>query len=52
MLWLPPVRLEVLRVARPELSALLPMDVPPSRNVTFPVAAEGVTVAVKVTLFA
>jgi hypothetical protein len=42
-------RVEVMKVAVPLLTVLLPNRVPPSRNVTVPVAAPGVTVAVRVT---
>ena len=47
--WLPATRAEVLSVACPEFNAALPMLVAPSKNVTVPVAVEGVTVAVNVT---
>ena len=43
------VRVEVLNVATPLASVPVPIDVPLSLNVTVPVAALGVTVAVKVT---
>ncbi|HKF49957.1 MAG TPA: hypothetical protein VKB38_21520 [Terracidiphilus sp.] len=46
----PAVENEVASVAFPELSVPVPSDVDPSRNVTVPVAAEGETVAVSVTL--
>jgi len=39
----------VTKVARPPLSLAVPKAVVPSRNVTVPVAAVGVTVAIKVT---
>jgi hypothetical protein len=45
----PAVRVALLRVAFPLLSAPVPNVVLPSLNVTVPVAAEGVTVAVNVT---
>lgn len=47
---MPAVENEVARVAFPEISGPVPSEVVPSRNVTVPVAAEGVTVAVSVTL--
>jgi hypothetical protein len=47
--WVPTAREEVENVAVPELSVPLPMVVPPSRNVTVPVAVEGDTAAVNVT---
>jgi hypothetical protein len=46
----PAVENEVVRVAFPELSVPVPSVVVPSRNVTVPVAVEGATVAVSVTL--
>src|SRR5579859_6731943 len=49
MVWLPKVNVEIEKAATPPLSAPLPMFVPPSKNVTVPVAVPGVTVAVKVT---
>ena len=49
MAWLPAAKAEVVSVAVPELSAELPMLVAPSKNVTVPVAVEGVTAAVNVT---
>ena len=45
----PAARLEMDSVARPLLRVPLPSEVDPSLNVTVPVAAEGDTVAVKVT---
>ena len=47
--WVAAARVEVLSVAVPLLSVLVPIEVPLSLNVTDPVAAVGVTVAVKVT---
>ena len=47
---MPAVENEVARVAFPELSVPVPSEVVPSRNVTEPVAVEGDTVAVSVTL--
>ena len=47
--WLPAARLEMVKVAFPLLKTELPSVEVPSRNVTFPVAEEGETVAVKVT---
>jgi hypothetical protein len=47
----PAVRLAVNRVARPLLRVPLPSEVEPSKNVTVPVAVEGETVAVKVTVW-
>ena len=47
--WLATVRAAVLRVALPELRVPLPRVVVPSLKVTVPVAADGLTVAVKVT---
>ena len=49
MLWLPPVRAEVVYVAVVPLMVPVPSVVLPSWNVTVPVAPLG-TVAVKVTL--
>ena len=46
----PAVENEVARVALPELSVPVPSEVVPSRKVTVPVAVEGETVAVSVTL--
>ena len=46
----PAVENEVARVALPELSVAVPSEVVPSRKVTVPVAVEGVTVAVSVTV--
>jgi hypothetical protein len=46
----PAVENEVARVALPELSVPVPSEVVPSRKVTVPVAVEGDTVAVSVTL--
>jgi len=43
-------RVDVEKVATPPLSAAVPSVAPPSRNVTVPVADEGDTVAVKVTV--
>jgi len=48
--WFPTLRLEVDRLAIPPLSVPLPMETPPSKNVTAPVAAEGEMVAVMVTI--
>jgi hypothetical protein len=45
----PAVSVEVLNVVFPLLSVPVPNVVLPSLNVTVPVAADGVTVAVKVT---
>jgi hypothetical protein len=45
----PADKADVLKVARPLLSVPVPSVVLPSLNVTVPVAAEGVTVAVNVT---
>jgi hypothetical protein len=45
----PTVSVDLLRVAFPLVSAPVPKVVVPSLNVTVPVAAEGVTVAVNVT---
>jgi ribosomal protein S5 len=45
----PGVKAEVEKVAAPELTVLVPIAVPPSRNVTLPVAVDGLTVAVNVT---
>jgi hypothetical protein len=47
--WLPTVRLEVVKLAVPPLSAPVPKAAVPSRKVTVPVAVEGVTVARRVT---
>jgi hypothetical protein len=45
----PAAKVDVLYVASPLLSVPVPRVVLPSLNVTVPVAADGVTVAVKVT---
>jgi hypothetical protein len=45
----PTDRVEMCSVVVPPLSVPVPIDVLPSLNVTVPVAALGVTVAVKVT---
>jgi hypothetical protein len=47
--WAATASVQVLSVAVPLLSVLVPIEVPLSLNVTDPVAALGVTVAVKVT---
>jgi len=47
--WFPAARLVVTYVATPAVRVPVPKVVVPSRKVTVPVAAEGVTVAVKVT---
>jgi len=49
-LWLPTARLAVVVVALPLLSVAVPIGFVPSRKVTVPVALEGVTVAVRVTV--
>jgi hypothetical protein len=46
---MPKAKVDVLYVAVPLLTVPVPNVVLPSMNVTVPVAAEGVTVAVKVT---
>jgi len=46
----PAVENEVASVALPELSVPVPIEVVPSKKVTVPVAVEGETVAVNVTL--
>jgi ribosomal protein S5 len=46
----PAERVEVDNFAVPTLSAALPIDFPLSENVTVPVAVEGVTAAVNVTV--
>ncbi len=48
--WLPTMRVEVDKVALPPLNVPLPSVVAPSKNVTVPVAVDGETVAVKVTI--
>lgn len=48
MVWVPPVRVEVAKVATPLAMVPVPRVVEPSRNVTVPVAPV-VTVAVNVT---
>ena len=48
---MPVARAEVESVALPPLRVALPKEVEPSKNVNVPVAAEGETVAVKVTLW-
>ena len=53
MLWLPNARADVLNVAFPPLSVLVPKTVAPSLNVTVPVGVPenfGVTSAVNVTV--
>ena len=49
--WLPRARAPVESAAVPEETGAVPNDVAPSKNATVPVAAEGETVAVKVTLW-
>src|ERR1019366_1132665 len=54
MVWLPPARTEVVRLATPPLKVPVPIGLPPSRNVTDPVGVPvpggtAVTVAVNVT---
>jgi hypothetical protein len=51
MEWVPGDRAEVENMALPPLREALPKVEPASKNVTVPVAAEGETVAVKVTLW-
>ena len=51
---MPAAKADVVKVATPPLSVLVPMELPPSRNVTVPVGvpvagANAVIVAVKVT---
>jgi len=46
----PTARVDVVRDALPALTAFVPSDVAPSKNWTVPVAADGETVAVNVTL--
>jgi ribosomal protein S5 len=48
MVCVPGVKAEVEKVAAPELTVLVPIAVPPSRNVMVPVAVDGLTVAVNV----
>ena len=49
MEWLPTPSAEVVKLAVPALSGMLPeMAVAPSKNVTLPVAEAGATLAVKV----
>jgi hypothetical protein len=48
--WLPRASAAVASAAEPAESGALPSDVAPSKNCTVPVAADGVTVAVIVTL--
>jgi ribosomal protein S5 len=48
--WLPTTSADVALVATPPESGELPSEVAPSKNSTVPVAADGVTVAVSVTL--
>jgi hypothetical protein len=45
----PGVNPDVEKVATPELTVLVPIAAPPSRNVMLPVAVDGLTVAVNVT---
>jgi hypothetical protein len=49
--WLATVRVEVVKMAVPPLSVPVKMGLPPSVNVTVPVALAGITFAVKVTGF-
>ena len=49
--WAFTVSVEVVNVATPPLSVHVPKVTPPSWNVIVPVAADGETVAVKVTLW-
>jgi hypothetical protein len=49
MLWLARLSVEVVRVAPPETSGEVPINVAPSKNDTVPVATLGVTVAEKIT---
>jgi hypothetical protein len=46
----PAARLDVLKAATPLLNVPVPREVDPSINVTVPVAADGVTTAVRVTV--
>jgi hypothetical protein len=46
----PCVNAEVEKVAAPELIALVPITAPPSRNWTLPVAVDGVTATLRVTV--
>lgn len=46
----PCVKADVEKVAAPELIVLVPITTPPSRNCTLPVAVDGVTATVKVTV--
>ena len=48
MLWLPVESIDVAKVATPPEMEPVPSVVTPSLNVTVPVAADGLTVAVKV----
>jgi len=50
MEWEPVARLDVLKAAIPPLNEPVPREVDPSINVTVPVATDGVTTAVKVTV--
>ena len=49
MEWEPRAKPDVVKVVTPPLRVPVPRLVFPSKNVTIPVAAEGVTVAVNVT---
>jgi hypothetical protein len=51
MRWAPAASAEVVNVATPPLRLPVPKVTPPSWNVIVPVAADGETVAVKVTLW-
>jgi len=50
MEWDPAARLDVLKAAIPPLNEPVPREVDPSKKVIVPVAADGVTTAVKVTV--
>ena len=50
MEWVPTERLAMGKTAVPPTSVALPSVMAPSKKVTVPVAAEGETVAVKVTV--
>lgn len=50
-MWLPTASVEVVKVAVPAFRAAVPRSVEPSWKVTLPVAEEGLTVAVRVTVW-
>ena len=49
-MWLPDASVDVVKVATPPLRGAVPREVEPSLKVTLPVAVEGVTAALRVTV--